>query len=100
MRDVRKKVVAVALSSPKMPPVFRFFLFVLGVKVFAKPQDQDLSQFRLKVFAWKKHLVAWDKSQDALIVLGESLVNRNPIFPHRPSNFAGRFSKNACTPSA
>ena len=48
MSDVRKEVVAVALSRPKMDAVLGFFLFVFGVEVFAKAQHNDFPKLELK----------------------------------------------------
>jgi hypothetical protein len=100
MRDVRKEVVAVALARPKVNAVLGFFLFVLGVEVLAKAQNNDFPQFELKIPAREKHLVARDVTKDALVVFGKGLIHRNPTFAHRPTKLAGRFSKKAWTPSA
>ena len=100
MSDVRKEVVAVAFSRPKMDAVLGFFLFVLGVEVFAKAQHNDFPKLELKILAREKHFVARDESEDALVVFGKGLIHGNPTFAHRPTKLAGRFSKKAWTPSA
>ena len=57
MRDVAEKMVAVAFSRPKVKAVLGTLLLILGVKVFAKPQDDHLPGFKLKIFAGQVDLV-------------------------------------------
>ena len=68
MRHVVEKVVAIAFSSPKVTPVFFAFFGLVGEVILAKPQYNDLSDFKCQVLSRKEYAVAGDKGQDALVV--------------------------------
>lgn len=97
MRYVREEMVAVSLSSPKVKTVLGPLFLVAGVKIFAKPQDDHFSQFKLQVLSWQEHLVAWHKAEHALLIFWQLLCHGNPFagVRHRPVNWAGRLSRNA-----
>ena len=99
MGHVRKKMVAVAFSSPKVQSVLGLLFLVVGIEVFAKPQDYHFPQLKLKILSGQKHLVARNEAQHALVIFWQSVRDGNPMLAHLPTNLAGRFSKNAWTPS-
>ena len=100
MRDVAEEMVAVAFSCPKVKAVLGALLLVFCVEVFAKPQDDHLPSFKLKIFAGQVDLVPRDEAQDPLVVFGQGVFDGSPGLGHVPENLGLRFSMNARTPSA
>ena len=79
MSDIGEIVIAVALSSPKMSSVLLSFFGILSKIVFAKPQDDYVSNFEGQILAGKKDPVARDKGQNPFLIFRQLLGNRNPI---------------------
>lgn len=102
MGHIRKKVVAVALSRPKMPSVLLPLRRVVGIKVQTKPKHDDLPNLKLQVFARQKDAVPGHKGQHTLVIGWQLVPYVHPFasIPHFPVNSGLRFSKNAATPSA
>jgi hypothetical protein len=101
MGHISKKMIAVSFTGPEMSTVFGALIRISGEVVFAKSKYDDFTDFECEVFAGQKHAVSWNKSQNALIVLRQSSLDRYPVSRHHfPVKEGLRFSKNAATPSA
>jgi|GEM_PF-1313049 len=101
MSHISKKMIAVSFAGPEMSTVFGALVRISSEVVFAKPKHNDFTDFECEVFAWQKHTISRNKSQNTLIVLRQSSLDWYPVSRHHFPVKAGlRFSKNAATPSA
>lgn len=86
MRHVRKEVVAVSFTSPKVKAMLLPFFGILCIEILAEPQHNHLASFKLKVLSGQKNLVPGNEAQDALVVLWQRNVDIHPLHIHVPVN--------------
>jgi hypothetical protein len=82
MCDLGKVAIAASFTRPKVQAVLLGFDGVIGKVIGAKAQDNYLSNFKLEVFSGQEHLVAGNKGQHPLVIIGKLLLRIYPILFH------------------
>ena len=68
MRDVAKKVIAVAFALPEMWAMLSAFFAAGGIEVFQEFQDNHFAHFKFSALSRQENAVSWDEAQQALTI--------------------------------